>query len=182
MEFRAEVGAIVNTLRGHQCLRHHHPDTAGKGHVVRIVGMPAPAARALEIQAPRTILADFHFHRRVHDRIELGEGRRGLHIRVVVRHVDKRHLAVLARQRHRLDARLQATAPFLDHLVGELFVGLQPFVLDHFLDQVADHVAAGDAGSLVENPVLRRAYRTLAFMQPVAQRVSFTPVLRQAIM
>jgi hypothetical protein len=88
---------------------------------------------------------------------------------MLVGHVDEGHLAVLAGQGHGLDAAHQAAAAFLDDLVGELHVGIQAVGADHVLHQLADHVAAGDAGLLVEDPVLGGAYRALGFVQPVAQ-------------
>ena len=138
--------------------------------MVGVEGMPAPAARTFEIEAPLAVRPDRHFARRVHDRIELGEGVGHLHVLVLVRHVDESDLAVLARQRHRLDPAHQAATAFLDDFVGKLLVGLDAVGTDHFLDQLADHVAAGDTGLLVENPVLRRTHRTLRLVQPVAQR------------
>ncbi|MPM66283.1 hypothetical protein SDC9_113190 [bioreactor metagenome] len=133
--------------------------------------VPAPAACALEIEAPFAVGLDRHFARRMHDRVQLGKRVGDLHVIVLERHVHERDLAVFARQRHRLDAAEQAATAFLNHLEGELLVGLDAVGTDHVFHQLADHVAARDTGLLIENPVLGCAHRALRFMQPVAQRL-----------
>ncbi len=134
-----------------------------------IEGVPAPAACTLEVEAPFAVGLDSHLHRRMHDGVELGEGVGDLHVLVLVRHVDKGDLAVLAGQRHRLDTALQPPAAFFNDLIGELVIRFDAIGTDHLFDELADHVAAGDAGTLVEDPVLRCAHRTLGLMEPVAE-------------
>jgi hypothetical protein len=89
---------------------------------------------------------------------------------MIVRNVDKRDPAVDAGNGHRFDPGLQAAPAFFDDLVGEPGVILDSFRRQHFFDQRAYHVAAGDPGALVENPILGGADIALALMQPVTQR------------
>ena len=165
------VGAVVDPLGRHQRLGQHDPDAAGERHLVRVIGMPAPAARPLEIELPGPLRPDGYLRRRVHDGVDPGKGGRGDHVGMGVGDVGEGDLAVGARDGHGLDPVQEAAPAVLDALVGELLIGLQPLGLDHLLDQLSDHVAAGDAGPLVEDPVLGRAGRALAFVQPVAQRL-----------
>ena len=164
------VGAVVDALGRHQRLGQHHPDAAGERHLIGVVAVPAPATGALEVEPPGAVAADGHLRRRVHDGVDLAEGRREPHVLVRVRHVDEGHLAVDAWDGHRLEPRAQPAPALLDDLVGELLVGLEPVRLQHLLHQLPDHVAAGDAGALVEDPVLGGAHVALALVQPVAQR------------
>src|SRR6185369_8943433 len=177
VELGREVGAVVDALGRDQGLRHHDPDARGEGHLVGIEGVPAPAAGAFEVEPPLAVRLDGHLDRRVHNRVELGEGVGNLDVLVLERHIDEGHLAIFAGQRHRLDPAHQAAAAFFDDFLRELLVGFETVGPDHFIDQFANHVAAGDAGLFVENPVFRRAHRTLRLMQPVAQRFVVHPGL-----
>src|ERR1700736_3097574 len=149
---------------------------------MRVEAMPAPAAGALEIEFPGGVAADGDLYRRMHDGVDLGEGRGRLDIFMSEGHVDEGHLAVLARQSHRLDPALQAAAAFLDDLESELLVGLDAFGRDHFLDHLPHHVTTGDASAFVEDPILGRAHRALRFMSQSRSGLSLTPVLRHVTM
>ncbi len=106
----------------------------------------------------------------MHDRVELGEIGRHAHVLMRIGHVDEADLSVLARNGHCSDAILESESAMLDRLIGELPVGIDTLLGDHLLNQLADHVAAGDTGALVEHPVARGAHHALALVQPVTEQ------------
>ncbi len=169
-ELGAVGGAVIDHLGGDEGLGHHHPDARGEAHLVGVVGVPAPAAGAFEVEAPGAILADGHLAGRVHDGVELGEVGGHPHVLMGVGHVHETDLPVGAGDGHGLDAGLKAEPPVLHRLVGELPIGVDAFLGDHLFHQFADHVAAGDAGALVQHPVAGGAHHALALVQPVAEQ------------
>jgi hypothetical protein len=60
VELGRVVRAVIDTLRRNERLAHHHPDAAGESDLVGVEGMPAPAARAFEVEAPLAVLLDRH--------------------------------------------------------------------------------------------------------------------------
>ena len=91
-------------------------------------------------------------------------------IRVAVRNVDKSNCLHCTWHTHCLDTLNQATATVFNHLIHEFFDGFHTFFFNNFSKHFADHVAAGNTGFLIENPVFGRTNIALTFVQIVTQR------------
>ncbi len=158
-----EVGAVVDLVVADQGLGEHHPDRAlhPRGRAVHRV--PAPGRGAVEVERVVAVAADPDLERRVHDEVAPRPGRQLDLVGVGVVH--ERGGAVAPGHGHLADPALERAPALLDHLAAELLEAVEPLLEDHPLDRLADHVAAGQPGALVEQVVHRRPRLLRAALQ-----------------
>ncbi len=152
---QAHVGAVVDLLVRDQRLRELHPDRPLHRRRRAVHRVVAPRRGAVVVELEHPVPRHPQLRRGVHQRVDPRVGRELLLGRE--RDLGERHGAVAAGDRHLHQPVAERAPPLLQHLADEALVGVDPLLEDHALDGLARHVAARDAGALVERPVHRRA-------------------------
>ena len=158
-----QVGAVVDLVVADQGLRELHPDRPLHPRRRAVHRVPAPRRGALHVELVGAVAADPNLERRVHE--EVAARPRGQPLLVGEGDVEGGHGAVATRHGHLADPRLERAPSLLDHLARELLQAVDALLEDHPLDRLADHVAAGQPGALVEQVVHRRPGPLLAAQQ-----------------
>src|ERR1019366_3847423 len=168
-----EVRAVVYLVVADQRLGEHDPDRPlhARGRAVHRV--PAPRRAAVVVELVCAVPSDPHLEGGMHDDVSTGSCRElGL---VGELRVEPRGGAIATGDRHLTDARLERTPALLDDLAAETLEPVDALLEKDALDRIADHVAAGQTGALVEQVVHRGAGALLAALQvPPRQFVVLT--------